>query len=46
MLAFQRNDEMNDLEGSCVGISYREIDGPRFLCVVFGNGGGEETMSG
>jgi hypothetical protein len=46
LLALQRSDEWNYLEGSYVGIAYRELEGARFLGVVFGKGGGEEVVDG
>lgn len=46
LLALQRSDEWNYLDGSYVGIAYRELEGARFLGVVFGKGGGEEVFDG
>ena len=46
LLALQRSGEWNYLEGSYVGIAYRELEGARFLGVVFGKGGGEEVFDG
>lgn len=46
LLAVQRSDEWNYLEGSYVGNAYRELEGARFLGVVFGKGGGEEVVDG
>ncbi len=46
LLALQRSGEWNYLEGSYVGIAYRELEGARFVGVVFGKGGGEEVFDG
>lgn len=46
LLALQRSDEWNYLEGSYVGIAYRELEGARFVGIVFGKGGGEEVFDG
>lgn len=46
LLALQRSGEWNYLEGSYVGIAYRELEGARFIGVVFGKGGGEEVFDG
>ena len=46
LLALQRSDEWNYLEGSYGGTAYRGLGGARFLGVVFGKGGGEEVVDG
>lgn len=46
LLALQRSGEWNYLEGSYVGIAYRELEGAHFVGIVFGKGGGEEVFDG
>lgn len=46
LIALQRSDEMNYLEGRYIGIAYRELEGARFIGIVFGTGGGEEIVQG
>jgi hypothetical protein len=44
MVAVQFSRSHNYLEGNYVGAAYRELDGARFVGLVFGTGGGEEVL--
>jgi hypothetical protein len=46
MIALQLSGRENYIEGYYYGVAYRELEGGRFVGVVFGWCGGEETMEG
>ncbi len=46
ILAVQRSDPANYIEGYYYGVAYRELEGARFVGLVFGWAGGEELGSG